>query len=45
MSKTKQQSNKTKNTSNSQKPIGQVKNINTSTKGLFDYHKERKEDK
>ena len=26
-------------------PKGEVKNINTTTKGLFDYHKEKKEQK
>ena len=25
------------------KPKGEVKNINTTTKGLFDYHKEKKD--
>ena len=33
-----------KNTNNT-KPKGEVKNINTTTKGLFDYHKEKKEQK
>lgn len=27
------------------KPKGEVKNINTTTKGLFDYHKEKKDQK
>ena len=27
------------------KPNGEVRNINTTTKGLFDYHKEKKEQK
>lgn len=27
------------------KPKGEVKNINTTTKGLFDYHKERHKNK
>lgn len=33
------------NKSTDANPKGEIKNINTITKGLFDYHKEKKEQK